>query len=361
VSTIEPMFKSLLPTREEEHLKRVDYVAEDIFFRLDTQRVTLLPEKTPKSVLPHLAYMFGVSLKELSEKEQRELVAVSQDIYRYIGTPYALKRAFKSINKEIEIVEWYESRREFRPYEFGVKLKKLDAKGAVFYIDFIKRFKNERSWLKQLSDGSCQGRVRLDNSKLDSAVLENVEGVEVLGVKVCFKTMRTTMLQVAPVTIENYYVRERVYALRMAQPHILKNSEKIKQRFYTLERTWTGAWNSSRWDNNKEWRGVWDATTWHRDHDEIVGRMKTLEKQKSAKPNAYWNGEWSDARAWSDSYKKAKELTKTRGLLIDKEPELKKERTLKKNMTLKRVWLGEWNHETWNENYTIQGVRYVSI
>jgi len=161
VSTIEPMFKSLLPAREEEHFKRVDYVAEDIFFRLDTQRVTLLPEKTSKSLLPHLAYMFGVSLKELSEKEQRELVAVSQDIYRYIGTPYALKRAFKSIDKEIEIVEWYESRREFRPYEFGVKLKKLDAKGAIFYIDFIKRFKNERSWLKQLSDGSCQGRVSL--------------------------------------------------------------------------------------------------------------------------------------------------------------------------------------------------------
>jgi len=178
----------LLPRNEPKELKDIDRLGGDVISRIDLSNFTLLPAKSNTKLLKHLAFLFDIDIEALSESEQRNLVEKAYDIHRHIGTNRAIIKALEVLDKQIEIIEWYETDDELPPYTFGIKLDKQDDRGVEFLIDYISRFKNERSRLKKLTDGRCKSKAKYDNSRYEDSLFSDVEGIVIDGVRVCFKS-----------------------------------------------------------------------------------------------------------------------------------------------------------------------------
>ena len=190
-------FKTLLPSTAPLIQKNLDYLGADVLARIDLTNLTLLPKDIPTELLSHLALMYDVNIDGLEEYEQRNLIEKSFDIHRHLGTGYALKEAMSVIGfKDVEILEWY-NQEDFKPYTFGIKIEKLNRRGALFLIDYIYRYKNERSRLALLGNGKCAKRLQLSRDRLDTTLLSSTEGVVVKSTRVCFKnraSQETTFL-----------------------------------------------------------------------------------------------------------------------------------------------------------------------
>ena len=250
-------FKTLLPKIEPKKQKDLDYLGNDVISRIDLEGLTLLPSDTPAN-LKHLAYMYDVNIEGLSEKEQRKLIEKSFDIHRHLGTGYALKEALKVVGIESEIVEWYNTDGELSPYNFGLKLNKMDDRGTSFLLNYIERFKNERSRLAKLSDGKCKSKAQYDNDRYEEAVLSDVEGLIINGVRVCFRGSSEKSIALAYSSVRSvvpyvskisYFFKNRYDNLRYGEKKesflitssTLKNIDKKLQ----LKRIWLGAWVGS--------------------------------------------------------------------------------------------------------------------
>lgn len=85
------------------HIKAFNDLADDRFTNLD--RVPLLVymiDTVPPEILPYLAEQFGVvGIKGLkyadTDQKKRDLIKNAIKLYRYKGTPWAIKEALKSI------------------------------------------------------------------------------------------------------------------------------------------------------------------------------------------------------------------------------------------------------------------------
>jgi len=251
-------FKTLLPKHEEQKLKDLDFLGADVVSRIDLKNFTLLPSDTPVNLLPRLALMYDVNIEGLSEKEQRKLIEKSFDIHRHLGTAYALKEALKVISVDAEVIEWYNTNGELAPYYFGLKLDKMDNRGTSFLLNYIGRFKNERSRLGKLSDGKCKSKAQYSASKYDNALFSDVEGLVIDGVRVCFKSnvdksikldYKASAYAVFHEAKLTYFFKNRYGNLRYGEKReafsvtssTLKNIDKEMH----IKRAWLGAWVGS--------------------------------------------------------------------------------------------------------------------
>lgn len=324
-------FKTLLPKHEPQKQKALDFLGADVVARIDLEDFTLLPSDIPAHLLPHLAFIYDVNVNGLSVKEQRKLIEKSFDIHRHLGTGYALKEALKVIGIEAEIIEWYDTNGELAPYYFGLKLKKNDSRGTSFLLNYIERFKNERSRLGKLSDGRCKSKAQYDFSKYDNSVISDVEGLLIDGIRVCFKSNEDKEVAIS--------YEASIYSI----PNVAKTSYFFKNRYDNL-----------RYGEKREGFSVTSST------------LKNIDKQMKIKRN--WQGAWTGhvGDGYRPSFSSMTSVGKNVKLrptvsslleaFVDRESvlevEIQKESYIDKELRLQRQWQGAWTGYV-GDGYTI--------
>ena len=111
--------------------------------------LNLFPKSCKKEYLSHLAFLFDVDIRALSETETREILSRAITLKKYIGSVYYLEQMLNIFDKEVSVKEWFSYAGQ--PYYFKVEVqssnKSIDAK---FYEDLEKqilKYKNVRSVL----------------------------------------------------------------------------------------------------------------------------------------------------------------------------------------------------------------------
>ena len=321
MSLVYDKFKTILPLIEPVKSKDLDFLGADTISRVELENLTLLPKDTPKHLLVHLAYMYDVYIEGLSEQEQRKLIEISFEIHRHLGTVYALNLAFEVIGIKAEIIEWYNTNNELPPYTFGLKMKSMDNRGIDFLLNYINRFKNERSRLKKLSDGNCKGKAQYDQTKYDNSVFSDIQGVIVNGVRVCFQGNKDKNV------VLNYAVSS----------YVLASSEKIYFYF------------SNRYDNFK-YGGKKDTFSFSSAITRNIDKKMITKRQWQGAWLGHVSDEYRPSFSRVTSVDKQNSLNPTVASLMEaftnREVHLKikveKERQIDKELRLQRQWQGTW-------------------
>lgn len=139
----------LIPVNESEDLKVTDKAVNNRFEFLKNFDLNLFPKSCKKEYLSHLAFLFDVDIRALSESETREILSRAITLKKYIGSVYYLEQMLNIFDKEVSVKEWFSYAGQ--PYHFKVEVqssnKSIDAK---FYEDLEKqilKYKNVRSVL----------------------------------------------------------------------------------------------------------------------------------------------------------------------------------------------------------------------
>ena len=139
----------LIPVNESEDLKVTDKSVDNRFEFLKNFDLNLFPKSCKKEYLSHLAFLFDVDIRALSETETREILSRAITLKKYIGSVYYLEQMLNIFDKEVSVKEWFSY--AWQPYYFKVGVqssnKSIDAK---FYEDLEKqilKYKNVRSVL----------------------------------------------------------------------------------------------------------------------------------------------------------------------------------------------------------------------
>lgn len=139
----------LIPVNESEDLKVTDKSVDNRFEFLKNFDLNLFPKSCKKEYLSHLAFLFDVDIRALSETETREILSRAITLKKYVGSVYYLEQMLNIFDKEVSVKEWFSYAGQ--PYYFKVEVqssnKSIDAK---FYEDLEKqilKYKNVRSVL----------------------------------------------------------------------------------------------------------------------------------------------------------------------------------------------------------------------
>ena len=139
----------LIPVNESEDLKVTDKSVDNRFELLKNFDLNLFPKTCKKEYLSHLAFLFDVDIRALSETETREILSRAITLKKYIGSVYYLEQMLNIFDKEVSVKEWFSYAGQL--YYFKVEVqssnKSIDAK---FYEDLEKqilKYKNVRSVL----------------------------------------------------------------------------------------------------------------------------------------------------------------------------------------------------------------------
>lgn len=83
---------------------------EDRLLLLPVEMITKDPWKVPVELLDLLAWEHSVDVWDSSwdESIKRGVIAVSAEVHRFKGTPYAVKKAMEVFGVEVELVEWWQ-------------------------------------------------------------------------------------------------------------------------------------------------------------------------------------------------------------------------------------------------------------
>lgn len=143
----------LIPVNESEDLKVTDKSVYNRFEFLKNFDLNLFPKSCKKEYLSHLAFLFDVDIRALSETETREILSRAITLKKYIGSVYYLEQMLNIFDKEVSVKEWFSYAGQ--PYYFKVEVqssnKSIDAK---FYEDLEKqilKYKNVRSVLESIN------------------------------------------------------------------------------------------------------------------------------------------------------------------------------------------------------------------
>lgn len=98
---------TLLPLNENQMQRDIETVGSNTLNKFDTSKLTINPLYCDVSVLEHLAFSLDVSIESLTESEARVYLQNAREIKKYIGSPYAVKKAASSIfGNDIKVQTW---------------------------------------------------------------------------------------------------------------------------------------------------------------------------------------------------------------------------------------------------------------
>jgi len=100
---------SLLPATATDLAKALD-ILEERLFDLPVQMITKDPQLVDPDLLDHLAWEHSVDVWDPAwpEDVKRAVIAVSAEVHRYKGTPYAIKVALSAFDVDTNLLEWWE-------------------------------------------------------------------------------------------------------------------------------------------------------------------------------------------------------------------------------------------------------------
>ena len=245
---------SLLPKNQSlEKQKFASFLEQKI--KDDYSDITLDPLLCHLSLLPHLALIYNVNIRGLSEKETRKIIDLSVKNKNDIGTVQAVERAITFFLKEGTLVQSYEDTENLTAGQFSVRTENSNVRP---FLENIKHFKNSRSKLVTISDGNCSPMLKLNRDCLNGSVINGADGALVKGVRVCFKTNKSEELTYSP-SIASASVLHKVKALYLDDvmnggfkynslvktSYVTSLSVKNTIESFSLPRHWLGLWNGA--------------------------------------------------------------------------------------------------------------------
>ncbi len=122
---------TLLPLNAKPIERALDaLIAQSLAF--DLTAIDTNPLTCSVVLLPVLANMWRVDIKQLDEHEQRQLIHNAPEIHKYKGTVYAVQKALNSVFNETEVIE------DKAAFEFDAKVTlKSDPKSVYGDEKFI--------------------------------------------------------------------------------------------------------------------------------------------------------------------------------------------------------------------------------
>ena len=114
-------------------------------------------EKTPKQILPWLAWLFSVDdwYLALDTKSQRSLIANSVKTHRKKGTKASIKEALKAFGGSVEVKEWWEEKTKIPAlndyYQFTIYLNINNTESPIFTDKYYQKIKKRVDNLKPVS------------------------------------------------------------------------------------------------------------------------------------------------------------------------------------------------------------------
>lgn len=103
------MLDTLLPPTATDLAKALD-VLEERLFNLPVEAISKTPEGVPEELLAHLAWELSVDAwsDAWTVERKRHMLAIAEDVHRYKGTPYAIKRVLEPFPVQTELLEWWQ-------------------------------------------------------------------------------------------------------------------------------------------------------------------------------------------------------------------------------------------------------------
>lgn len=113
--------QSMLPKTATDLARALD-ILEERLFMLPVAMISKDPMTVSESLLDHLAWENSVDVWDVDWPEdiKRRVVAMSAEVHRFKGTPYAIKRALDALGVRTELVEWWQASPEAARGTFDV-------------------------------------------------------------------------------------------------------------------------------------------------------------------------------------------------------------------------------------------------
>lgn len=101
--------QSQLPRTATLLAKALD-ILEERLFALPVQMITKDPMTVDVSLLDHLAWEHSVDVWDLDwpEDVKRRVIAVSSEVHRFKGTPFAVRTALAAFDVDTDMLEWWQ-------------------------------------------------------------------------------------------------------------------------------------------------------------------------------------------------------------------------------------------------------------
>lgn len=124
---------TLLPATATPLAKALD-ILEERLFDLPVHFVSKDPWTVDVSLLDHLAWEYSVDVWDMQWPDdiKRRIIAISSEVHRYKGTPYAVKAALAGFDVDAELLEWWEPTGVAENMENGTVLVRASATRALY-------------------------------------------------------------------------------------------------------------------------------------------------------------------------------------------------------------------------------------
>ena len=101
---------SMLPKTATDLARALD-ILEERLFMLPVAMISKDPMTVSEALLDHLAWENSVDVWDVDWPEdiKRNVVAMSAEVHRFKGTPYAIKRALDALGVRTVLVEWWQA------------------------------------------------------------------------------------------------------------------------------------------------------------------------------------------------------------------------------------------------------------
>jgi phage tail P2-like protein len=99
----------LVPQTSTPLAKALDAI-EGRLLELPVHKITKDPMQVDAGLLDHLAWELSVDVWDSAwpELQKRSVIAASEEVHRFKGTPYAIKSSFAAFDLQAEILEWFD-------------------------------------------------------------------------------------------------------------------------------------------------------------------------------------------------------------------------------------------------------------
>ena len=99
----------LVPQTSTPLAKALDAI-ESRLLDLPVHKITKDPMQVDAGLLDHLAWELSVDVWDSAwpEQQKRSVIAASEEVHRFKGTPYAIKSSFAAFDLQAEILEWFD-------------------------------------------------------------------------------------------------------------------------------------------------------------------------------------------------------------------------------------------------------------
>lgn len=241
---------SLLPYHASIDMQKIADVADTEGIE-DYSVLTTDPLQCHYSLLEHIALGLNVSIQGMSETFARTYLKKIKNGRNIAGTVQSVEDAIDIFLGEGKLVEWFDDE-GLKRGNFKVLTKNFNVSN---FIKNIKYFKNVRSKLISVSDANCSLRARLDYSLQDNDLLDDVDGVSLNGVRVCFKSVDTKKILLGNIDVDKSRVRSTISSLDFFKNRfgefIFESVQTFNTAVYLIQNTnknliiprnWLGAW-----------------------------------------------------------------------------------------------------------------------